>query len=109
MKMFNASLRHKVFLERKIQTTDGAGGYTDAWETIATLWAGISRLRGGEKFSAGQLSASSTHVFRLRYNHNITTDMRFSYDERLFNIRALRNVDERKRILDVYAEEGVAI
>ena len=107
-KTFVSALRHKVILERKALVSDTGGGYETAWVLVANLWASISRVRGGETFSGGQLVSNSTHIFRLRYNPDIQPDMRFIYDGRIFNIRSLDNVDERGLTLNVYAEEGVA-
>ena len=107
-KHFSYALRHKVTLEQKIHTNDGAGGYSTAWEPVATLWAEIRRLRGGETFAGGQVSATGTHLFRLRYRRGLTPEMRFCYDNRIFNIRSIHNISEGDRVLEVYAEEGVA-
>ncbi len=109
MKTFISGLRHKVALESKTLVSDTAGGYETTWVLVSNLWASITRARGGEAFSSGQLSAKSTHIFRLRYNADIQPDMRFVFDGRVFNIRSLHNIEEKNRTLDVYVEEGVGV
>ena len=105
---FTASLRHKVILEKKTQTSDGAGGYTTTWEEVATLWTSIEKRRGSERVHHGQLTATSTHIFRLRYTNIITPDMRFCFDGRIFNIRSIENKEERNHQLEIHVEEGIA-
>jgi len=107
-KLFTMSLRHKVSLEQKSQVSDGAGGFETSWESVASLWAGIDKLRSSERFAGGQVTADATHKFTLRYHSGIRTDMRFNWNGRLFNIRVINDIDEKNRILEVIAEEGVA-
>ncbi len=103
------NLRHRVTLEKKILTADNGGGYSASWEQIAVLWAEIQRIKGGEGQIYGKVNASATHLFRLRYRSDITAEMRLCYDNRIFNIRAIHNSEERDRMLNIYAEEGVAV
>lgn len=107
-KLFTSTLRHKVILQQKNMIADGAGGFTASWQDIATLWAEIKQLKASEKYTGGQVTPTATHIFRLRYNDDVTTGMRFSYDGRFFNIRALHNIGELSEVLDAYVEEGVA-
>jgi SPP1 family predicted phage head-tail adaptor len=107
MRSFTSSLRHKVTLEQKVQTADGAGGFTTAWEQVAILWASIDRMRASESYNSGQLRTASSHVFRARYTSSITTDMRLVFGERIFNIRSINNPGEKNNMLEIYAEEGV--
>lgn len=107
MRFLASNLRHKVTLERPALAPDSGGGYAQTWEEAATLWAAITRLRAGERYTNGQLTVSASHIFRLRYTSDITADMRFIFDGRAFNIRGIQNVDEKNRMLEVYAEEGI--
>jgi SPP1 family predicted phage head-tail adaptor len=106
--LFNATLRHKVLLQKPVVVSDDAGGYTTTWETLATLWASIDRVQGGERYTHGQITASATHLFRMRYNRLILPEMRLVFGDRIFNIRHIHTLDERKHLMSVYAEEGVA-
>jgi len=107
-KLFTMSLRHKVTVERKTRVSDGAGGFEDDWEEVVTLWASIDRVRGGEHYAAGQVTAKATHKFLMRYHSAITADMRFSFSGKTYNIRSIENVGEKDRLLEIYAEEGAA-
>lgn len=102
-------LRHKVHLEQKTSTSDGAGGTTSIWEEVGIIWASISKKNGVERTVSGQLAASSTHVFRCRWRSDVSADMRLRFGSRVFNIRAIHNLDELGKIMEIHAEEGVAM
>ncbi|MEK6746879.1 MAG: phage head closure protein [Pseudomonadota bacterium] len=108
----SSSLRHRVTLQQEINTGDGAGGYVRSWQNVADLWAEISSANiksyGQEKFFAGKIQAEITHKITIRYRAGITAAMRLTFENRIFNIRAVFNKDENNEILELLAEEGVA-
>lgn len=102
-------LRHRITLQEPSETNDGLGGTTRSWSDVATVWAEIIPLRqGSERMFAIQQQMQVTHRVIMRYREGITADMRISYAGRAFNIRSVSDVQERKTILEIYAEEGVA-
>ncbi len=107
-KGLTSSLRHKIIVEKPLRVPDGAGGYSITWENNCTLWAAISTNNGKERYVAGKNTPIYSHVFRIRYTADVSEEMRIHFDERVFNIRALINVNQDNSILDVMAEEGVA-
>jgi SPP1 family predicted phage head-tail adaptor len=100
--------RKHVILQSEQQTPDGAGGYTLAWTNFATVWAEITPVTGDTVFVSGHLEAHITHKMTIRYLAGVTTDMRILWNSRTFNIRAVTNVEERNRVLELLVEEGVA-
>jgi SPP1 family predicted phage head-tail adaptor len=104
------TLRQKVSLQSEAQTPDGAGGYTLAWTTLATVWANIIPISGNEVYAAGHLEGHATHKVTIRWRSDITptTDMRLTYNSRVFNIRAVLNRGELNRQFLLYVEEGGA-
>lgn len=108
-KLFAMALRHKVTVQQRTRVADGAGGFEDGWETVVTLWASVDPIRGSERYAAGQVAATATHKFLMRYHSAIRADMRFSWNGTYYNIRSITNVGERDRFLEIYAEEGAAL
>ncbi len=106
-------LRHRLTLQEEIRTMDGAGGYIGVWQDVADLWAEISPIStrviyGNEKLFAGQIQSSLSHKITIRYRSNISTAMRFIFQGRAFNIRSISSVHEKKDIIELLVEEGVA-
>lgn len=104
--------RHRITFQEQVETPDGGGGYDLSWQNIAempTVWARIIPLSGSERLAAQRLESRITHRIRIRYRAGITPDLRAAFKGRTFNIRAVINVEEKNRFLDLLAEEGVAV
>ena len=99
------ALNARVTLEAPQATPDGAGGDTILWVAVATLWAELTPLGGGETFAFERAEASLKWRVRLRFRENVTTEMRFSIGERVLEIRAVFDPDGRRAFLECIAEE----
>jgi len=71
-----SDLRHRVALQQPADTPDGAGGYTRAWTTIATVWAQVTPGTGGERVIAHGLREQSPYDVRIRYRSDVTAAWR---------------------------------
>ncbi|HSH26646.1 MAG TPA: phage head closure protein [Wenzhouxiangella sp.] len=101
-------LRHTITIEREQSVSDGAGGSYLTWATVATPRAYIKPMSGGERLQAMRLEATVTHRIFIRYRDDLLTSDRINFNGRLMQIRALINLEERDRWLEIYADEGVA-
>jgi len=110
-------LRHRLTLQQEVQTPDGAGGYTRSWQDVAELWGEIIPLTGSgssakgsgkELLFAGQIQTEISHRILLRYRPGVSAAMRLVYENRLFNIRMVANVNEKRDTLELLVQEGVA-
>lgn len=101
-------LNRRITLQNPVETPDGNGGFTTSWVDVATIWAEVKAVGGREVFAQGQIQARQPCYFRVRYREDVTAAMRISYGGKLFNIRALRDVDGLKRLLEILGEEDVA-
>jgi SPP1 family predicted phage head-tail adaptor len=103
-------MRQRITFQTQSTSSDGGGGTTLSWTNGSTVWAEvkpIDRAASGEKFVAGQLQSTISHIITTRYFSGITTNIRVSYDSRVFNIRSAINVNERGEMLRLFVEEGV--
>ncbi len=103
-----ARLKHRVVIEQRSRSDDGAGGSSVSWSSVATVWAELRSKSGSERDFGGKLEARATHELTMRYRSGVTTDMRVSYGGRVFNIRRVENVNEAGVLLEMQLEEGVA-
>ncbi len=99
------ALRHRVVLEAPAGSSDGAGGTSQSWSAVATLWAAIEPLSGSESFEADRVSGRITHRLVLRYRLGVVPGMRLRLDTRIFEIRAVLDIGEGRRLLECSAEE----
>ena len=89
-------LRHKITIEDVTETINDIGEIVEEWEEFATVWAEILPLRGREYWASKQTTSEITGKIRIRYLADITSKMRVKFGERIFDIEAVLNTDERK-------------
>lgn len=92
-------LRHRLTLEAANRTPDGGGGASEAWTTVAEVWAEITPIAGTEAIDADALTGRVSHEIVFRYRSGVAPVMRLRSGTRLFDIAAVIDVDERRRWL----------
>lgn len=103
-------LRHRGTIQSEQRTEDGYGGFNPpTWADVCTDWMSIEPLSGQEAVAARQLQDTVTHKIAMRYRSGITPAMRVKFGSRLFNIREVRNLDERNVRIEMRCEEGGAV
>jgi SPP1 family predicted phage head-tail adaptor len=98
-------LRHRVVIERGVRTSDGGGGSTIEWQTVAEVWAAIWSRGAGEGFTCGRVAGTATHDVWIRYRADVQPDMRIVYGERVFDILGAIDVEDRAAWLKCPVEE----
>lgn len=101
-------LNKRVDIERAVQTSDGGGGFTESWEIFKSVWAHVQPLRGREDFDDFRIHGKVNYRITIRYTQGVEPKMRVNLGGRIFNIRAVMNIDEADEVLELMAEEGVA-
>jgi len=102
------SLRHRITIQRETYTPDGLGGGDNTWATYATVRAFIKPMSGNERLFSQRLEAVATHRIFIRYRADLSTTDRIDFNGRLMQIRALINLEEANKFIEIYADEGVA-
>ena len=99
-----------VEFQRLTRTSDGAGGFTEAWAAIsgAPTRAKVEPLSGREVWASMRVEARSTVRVVVRYVSGLKEADRIVIDGSNYNIRYIRNVDFADRWLEINAEGGVA-
>ena len=90
------ALRHRLTLEERATMDDGGGGFAENWDAVATLWGAIRPVRGDEQVETGRLAGNVSHIITLRYRDGVQPEMRFRRGERIFDILAVIDPDERQ-------------
>ena len=99
-------LRHRITLETLSRVSDGQGGFTETWSTLATVWAFIKPISSRERLFAESIGYQRSHEVIIRHRTDVTQEMRFTYDSRVFQIKGVKRPDERKAYLILDAEEN---
>ncbi len=100
-------LRHKVVIQKTTEDRTDSGETTNTWSTHATVWASIEPLNGREYFQAQQETAVVNTRIRIRHVDGIVPKMRVLHGARVFDIKAVIDVNERGREIVLMCEERV--
>jgi SPP1 family predicted phage head-tail adaptor len=106
-----ADLRHSITIRRPSQVSDGKGGYTTSWATIATCFAEVTGLDGREATVEHVLEGVSIYRIRIRWRAGL--DVRASdqvqYAGRDLNVTApASDPDGRREQLVIMASTASA-
>ena len=97
-------MRQKITLVKPSQSQDSYGEPL-APTTIATVFAQIQMLSQKYMEKTQIVITESTHKFTIRWMPGLTSDMQIQYDGRVFNIEAIFDPTELKRVLIIFCYE----
>lgn len=98
-------LRHRIVIERAERTSDGAGGSTTEWETVAEVWAAIWSRSADEDFRFDRVAGTATHDVWIRHRADVSPDMRIRFGSRVFDVLGVIDVEDRGVWLKCPVEE----
>jgi len=103
-------LNRKLVLETPVRAADGAGGFTQSWQALGTLYAAVTARTGRE--TAGVAAPLSRVAYRIVVRaarvgapSRPLPEQRFREGSRVFNILAVADADSAGRYLTCTAEE----
>lgn len=88
-------LRHRAAIQYFTETRDSCGDTVKTWATVANRWVEIRPISGKESVNYKAVNSSVTHSIMLRHYDGLTTQHRFYWDSRAFNIDSIMNSEER--------------
>ncbi|MDR1499177.1 MAG: phage head closure protein [Rickettsiales bacterium] len=86
-------LNRKVKLQQLTKTSDGAGGFITQWESVKDVWCKIELISNITNRNFGVLETGATHLVVVRRLNNIDKNTRFMYNNSIFNIKHLNDLD----------------
>jgi SPP1 family predicted phage head-tail adaptor len=103
----SGSRRHRIiFLKPSDGKKDELGQIDENWVEFKKAWAMIKTLKGSEYVSSGAERVEITSRFIIPYTSGINSDMRISYNGRIFDIvEPPINDDELNKSLTILAKE----
>lgn len=106
-------LRHRITIEENVKVSDGLGGQDETWQSIAadpTVWAKIDPVSGLQAFFAERLEERITHKITIRYRSDLLgkAEWRINFGGRIFQMKSIRAMLERKDYIVIDAVEGEA-
>jgi SPP1 family predicted phage head-tail adaptor len=103
----SGQLRHRVTIETPIETQDPMGAVVQTWELFLRPAAALEAISSREFFGSDRIEADVDHRLQLRYHDGLTPKMRVLLGSRTFEIKAVRDLDGRRRELELLLRETV--
>lgn len=98
-------LRVLATLEAVSDAADGAGGFVRSYVAIARVWTSLTPLRGEARYVEQRQEQAITHLARIRWRSDVTSEMRFAIGARRLLVHTVYDEDERRRFLLCQCEE----
>ncbi|WP_322865508.1 head-tail adaptor protein [Aquicoccus sp. G2-2] len=108
------TLNRRLVLEAPERLPDGAGGFSEGWTMLGTLWAQVDARTGREKQGEAVPVSNVGYRITLRaapVGHSMRPqpDQRLRDGTRVFRILAVAEAAPDGRYLTCFAEEEVAV
>jgi SPP1 family predicted phage head-tail adaptor len=98
-------LRLRLTLEAPVDTIDDTGAMTRTYTPRAIVWADVKSSNGGDRFIASRQEEAISHIVRIRWRDDVSSEMRFVLGMRRLLIHTAYDADERRRFLTCHCEE----
>lgn len=100
--------RVEIHVPVSIPDTANPGCSIPGWETIGKRWAKLTPLSGKELTRAGKLTSTGMMEIIVRFDRQVTSKARVTWENRLFNITNVDDIEERHFYMKILCEENVA-
>ena len=110
--MKRPELNRKLVLEAPVRSPDGAGGWSESWAALGTVWAAVKAGTGREAEAAGLSISSASYRITVRgapqgAPSRPVAGQRFIDGARRFRVLAVTEADAGARYLTCFAREEV--
>jgi len=100
-----SSLNQRASLEANTLLPDGGGGYSDHWQSFASVWVKVTALEPPERFGPDRLEAKARHRIILRRRSDLAIGQRVVVGPRSFKVHGLQDNGPRTAFVALLCEE----
>lgn len=99
-------LNERITLQYPTRVSDGKGGFTVTWATIATVWAKMTPHRSDEAIQAMATTGTAIYNYRIRYRTDVASSWRIIHNGRYMAIVGppMKKVEGSQQYLDLTAK-----
>ena len=106
--IYAGKLNKRISIERETSTPNDSGGQNITWTRYKEVKAMIKPKSGTERVRGMQLESPLSHSIFIRYTADILPTDRVNFSGRLMQIRAVINIEEANKWIELACQEGVA-
>ena len=97
--MSAGGMDRRITIERASIAKDGFGAEVKTWAGFATVWAKSTPVSDGEKWRAGEIGATISHRFKIRWSQKLASlnaKDRLRFDGKVFEIHGVKEIGRRQ-------------
>lgn len=98
-------MNKRVTLQQPGGVPDGAGGMTEGYTDVATVWAEVEPLREEEVVASQRIEGRVTHRVGMWYRPGVKEDMRLTFEGRALDIVSIIDPKEEHKELHLLCRE----
>ena len=98
-------LNQRAMLLANTLTPDGGGGFSDSWESFASIWVAVEPISGTDAFGPDRLEARVRHKITLRRRPGVVAGQRAQIGSRLFRIHTILDEGSQNALMILLCEE----
>lgn len=87
------------------EVEDDYGFPVESEVVMKSVWGSIKGLRGKEYYNANQVQAQDNKVVNCRYFKGLEKDWFIKYNDKLYNIKSINNINEANVEYEIHASE----
>jgi len=99
-------LRNRILIQDLVLTSDGQGGFSEAWVDVATVWAKVNPIKKSERIYAGRIEYQRTHEVTIRNLSAITNTMSIIFNNATLQIKSTRSLQNQPFYMVIDCEEN---
>lgn len=84
-------LDKRITLQSSSKTKSATGKITITWSDMGAVWCQFVDSRGREFMAARQVNSKITHVLKVRYRSDVTSEWRAKFGSAILNFNAVVN------------------
>ncbi len=106
--MSAGDLRERVTILQPVVVSDGLGGQTRSFTTVATVWASVLPTRPGDLEPVADAAAQvQGYRIRVRFRDDVGIDNRIDWRGKRLNVMSVADMDGRRAYVTIYTDAGV--
>ena len=95
------AMRHRITIEKRITGETENGFSIEAFESVATVWAGVKPVQSREYEKADTTQNEVRVRFRIRYLAGLNSSIEIIFADVRYEIISIENKDFKNRYLDI--------
>jgi SPP1 family predicted phage head-tail adaptor len=100
-------MKLRAWIEKPVRHVDANGTPYTTWAKVRCVRCSLKAIRGSLVEAMSKVSEESSHVIRMRYFADITSENQIEIDGRIFSIDYVDNIQNLNRELELAVHEVV--